>query len=150
MTAARAPAYEWIRKNLPPDAQLLNYDDPLLYLYTGRRGLAMPIVHWVIYGVNAKRLGAYFATAPEFMREHGLDYVLMTESDFHRDLKTDGRTTFRVALNQERWFEPLLHLPGAQVYRLKADALLTSVPPGARAPAGTWWASVRQSTPSIR
>lgn len=151
MSAARAPAYEWIRKNAPQDAQLLNYDDPLLYLYTGRRGLAMPIVHWVIYGVNAKRLSAYFATSPEFMREHNLDYVLMTESDFHRDLKADGRTAFRLALHRADWFEPLLQLPGAQVYRLKADTPPTQARASAdRSAAGTWWAGVRQTTPSIR
>lgn len=144
MTDARVPAYEWIRKNVPAEAQILTYDDPLLYLYTGHRGLAMPIVHWVTYDGTAKRLEAYFATAPEFMREHNLDYALMADGDFHRDLETVGRNAFQAALSNAGWFEPVLQSPGAQVYHLKSDVS------AGHAPAGTWWASVRESTPAIR
>jgi hypothetical protein len=150
MMAARAPGYAWIRANLPQDAQVLTYDDPLFYLQTGRRGLAMPIVHWLVYGVNAKRLEAFFATTPEFMREHHLDFVLMTDGDFHRDLETPGRDAFQLALNHQGWFEPLLQSPGAQVYRLKAEALPETGVPAELAASGRWWASVRQSTPAIQ
>ncbi|HEV2198185.1 MAG TPA: glycosyltransferase family 39 protein [Bryobacteraceae bacterium] len=150
MTDARVPAYEWIRKNVPAEAQILTYDDPLLYLYTGRRGLAMPIVHWVTYDGTPKRLEAYFATAPEFMREHNLDFAVMADGDFHRDLETVGRNAFQAALSNAGWFEPVLQSPGAQVYRLKSEAGLQPGASVAHAPAGTWWASVRQSTPAIR
>jgi len=141
---ARQPAYDWIRRNTPADAQLLTYDDPLVYLYTGRRGIAMPVLHWLIDGQNEKRLAAYFGTAPEFMREHGLDYVLATETDFHRDLLGMGRETFQSALARKDWFEPLFRAPGAEVYRLSDGA------PSDRTRGGTWWASVRRSTPAIQ
>lgn len=150
-TAARAPAYEWIRKNLPQDAQLLAYDDPLLYLNTGHRGLAMPIVHWVVYGVNPKRLRAYFSTTPEFMREHGLEYALATENDFHRDLNGDGRTALQRALSQKDWYEPVLQAPGAQVYRLENGPEPNAEAGSAeKSAAGRWWAEVRRSTPNIQ
>lgn len=153
-TAARAPAYKWIRENLPQDAQLLTYDDPLLYLFTGRRGLAMPPVHWIIYGANQRRLRAYFATVPQFMREHNLEYALTSSTDFHRDLRTDGREAFQTALNHEGWFDLLLPSPGAQVYRLKADLSNAAAAPNsisvADHVAGLWWASVRESTPAIQ
>jgi len=140
----KTQVYDWIRRNTPADAQLLTYDDPLVYLYTGRRGIAMPVLHWLIDGQNEKRLAAYFGTAPEFMREHGLDYVLATETDFHRDLLGMGRETFQSALARKDWFEPLFRAPGAEVYRLSDGA------PSDRTRGGTWWASVRRSTPAIQ
>jgi hypothetical protein len=154
MTAVRAPAYAWIRENLPADAQVLTYDDPLLYLFTRRRGLSLPPVHWLIYGANERRLQAYFTTVPEFMREHNLDYAFLAENDFHRDLQADGRAAFQRTLSRGDWFDLLLPTPGAQVYRLKIEsaeeghAIPGSVVP--RTPAGSWWASVRQSTPGIQ
>ena len=152
MTAVRSPTYAWIRENLPPDAQVLTYDDPLLYLFTGRRGLAMPPVHWLIYGANARRLDAYFATVPEFMREHNLEYVLLSENDFHRDLLAEGHAAFQTALHREGWFDLLLPSAGAEVYRLKSDAFpkegARAIAPGV--PAGSWWAGVRQTTPTIQ
>ncbi len=150
MTDARSPAYEWIRKNVAGDSRILTYDDPLLYLYTGHRGLAMPIVHWVIYDSAPKRLQAYFATAPEFMREHNLDFALVADSDFHRDLETAGRNAFQSAVSNTGWFEPVLQSPGAQVYRLKADARLEPGAAADHALPGTWWASVREQMPAIR
>ena len=140
----RIPAYAWIRENTPTDAQILTYDDPLLYLYTGRRSVAMPIAHWLVDGGNDKRAQAYFTTAPAFMREHGLNYALLTDGDFRRDLQDMGRDALKLTLSRESWFEPLYHAPGADVFRIKPEA------PGNRTPAGTWWASVRQSTPAIQ
>ena len=141
----RIPAYEWIRKNTPADAEVLTYDDPLLYLYTGRRSVAMPIAHWLVDGGSDKRAQAYFTTAPAFMREHGLNYALLADGDFRRDLAgTQGRDAMSSLSRATSWFKPLYQAPGAQVFRIKPEA------PGDRAPAGTWWASVRQSTPAIQ
>ena len=36
--ADRRAAYRWMSTNLPAGAQVLSYDDPLLYLYCGHRG----------------------------------------------------------------------------------------------------------------
>ena len=35
-------AYTWISANLPPDASILSYDDPLMFLYTGHQGNYLP------------------------------------------------------------------------------------------------------------
>ena len=143
--ASREPGYEWIRKNTPENAQLLTYDDPLVYLHTGRRGIAMPTaLHWLMDGDNDKRLRVFFSSAPAFMQEHRLDYVLSTDTDFHRDLLAQGRDAFQLAVNSDTGFEPLFTSQGVKVYRLKSE---TSSAP---APMGAWFARVRQTAPSIQ
>ena len=80
----RKSGYAFLREHTPSNAQVLTYDDPLMYLYTGRTGYAMPILHWVSYVSNSRRNLAYFKTASDFMIEHNLDYALVTSGDFRR------------------------------------------------------------------
>src|SRR5579884_255689 len=42
-------AYAWIERNTPPDAALYAYEDPLLYLYTGRHATGLPVPAKLIY-----------------------------------------------------------------------------------------------------
>ena len=39
---ARRPAYQWIANNARPDANVYAYEDPLLFLYTGRKSCSLP------------------------------------------------------------------------------------------------------------
>ncbi len=47
LTDMRA-AYAWIEANVPDNAKVLSNDDPILYLYSGRRGHVVPLAprHW--------------------------------------------------------------------------------------------------------
>jgi hypothetical protein len=141
---ARRPGYEWLRQHSPADAQILTYDDPLMYLYTGRRGYAMPIVHWLTYGSTPGQREAYFKTAADFMQEHKLSYALATVGDFRRDLQEDGRSAFVNALHDTSVFEKQVNSAGAGVFKLKPR--LNASPSSS----GTWWAEVRDSIPAIR
>ena len=101
----RKSGYAFLREHTPSNAQVLTYDDPLMYLYTGRTGYAMPILHWVSYVSNSRRNLAYFKTASDFMIEHNLDYALVTSGDFRRDLQDDGRNALVSALKDANLFD---------------------------------------------
>jgi hypothetical protein len=141
---ARQPGYAWIRENSPSAAQVLTYDDPLMYLYTGRSGYAMPILHWITYAGTPERSDAYFKTAADFMQEHQLSYALVTAGDFRRDLQADGRRAMTAALRDQRFFDEQFASSGASVFKLKPrlDAGLSR--PGA------WWAQVRDAVPQTQ
>jgi hypothetical protein len=141
---ARRPGYEWLRQHSPADAQILTYDDPLMYLYSGRRGYAMPIVHWLTYASTTGQREAYFKTAADFMQEHKLSYALVTAGDFRRDLQEDGRRAFVNALHDRSVFEEQFNSAGTGVFKLKPRLNVTL---SAR---GTWWAGVRDSIPAVR
>ncbi len=90
--SSRRADYEWISANLPRDANVFSYDDPLLYLYTGHHGnsLPLPIRWWYpqkdhIHMVNAFRdLGAY-------CRARGLQFVYLTKEDLSRETDDNDR-----------------------------------------------------------
>ena len=115
---ARLPGYAWIRENSPVSAQVLTYDDPLMYLHTGRTGYAMPILHWITYAGTPAKSDAYFKTAAEFMQQYKLEYALVTAGDFRRDLQGDGRRAMTAALGDQRLFEREFTAPGATVFKL--------------------------------
>ena len=82
----RLPAYDWIRGHTAPDSTFYAYDDPALYLYTGRRALGLPMPPGRVYEGNAEReADAFIRAVPRQAREHSLDYLLVTTSDFYRE-----------------------------------------------------------------
>ncbi len=139
--SARQAGYAWIRTNVPADAKVLTYEDPLLYLATGHRALSMPVLHWLNYGGNPERSRAYFDTAAAFMTERHLDYALVTSGDFRGDLAAQGQQAMISALESSGNFERVFRFPGASVYRLKSpQPVIVS---------GSWWNSVRDRMPAI-
>jgi len=104
----------------------------------------MPILHWVTYGNNPGRTAAYFKTATDFMVEHNLEYALVTSGDFRRDLQDGGRNALIALLSDPQRFEEPFASPGAMVFKLKAGTHL-----GMQA-AGSWWAGVRDSIPTVQ
>ena len=84
-------AYSWIAANLPPSATVLSYDDPLLYLYTGRRGNYLPLLpRWWYSEDHASIVGAYRNVA-QYCRARGLQYVYFTTEDLDREVGPEDR-----------------------------------------------------------
>jgi len=81
-----APVYDWIRSHTAPAASVYAYDDALLYLYTGRHALGLPLPAIRFYQGDAGTQAQQFALAvPQNAREHHLDYLVATEEDFYRE-----------------------------------------------------------------
>ena len=77
----RKPAYQWIAANAPAAAAVFAYDDPLLYLYTGRKACGMPIPTKFFYHNDDAGIDRLLHTIPDFARQYGLDYALLTHAD---------------------------------------------------------------------
>ncbi len=83
---ARLPAYAWIARSAPGTANVYAYDDPMVYLYTGRRSCSMPVPTKYFYPEDKAGIDRLVDGVPAFARAHRLDYLLLTSGDYYRDL----------------------------------------------------------------
>jgi len=114
---ARLPAYEWIATHAPQNAAVFAYDDPLLYLYTGRKSCGMPIPTKFSYHGDDAGLDRLLHTIPDFARQYRLDYVLLTINDFYRDLGDNGAKHLRESVESSGAFTPSYRAGVASIYR---------------------------------
>lgn len=117
----RRPAYDWIARQSPDSANVFAYDDPLLFLYTGRKSCSLAIPPKLIY-YDEHATDALVRAIPEFAREHRLQYLLVTSDDFYRDLHQRGvrqlAASLQSHLHNDATLERTFWSPAASVYRL--------------------------------
>jgi len=89
-------AYAWISSNLPASAMIFSYDDPLLYLYTGRRAIHSPLDPLWWYREDHASILDVYRDLPAFCRSRGLEYVYVTTGDLAREAGPEDQ---RNALN---------------------------------------------------
>lgn len=114
---ARRPAYEWIARNAPVEANIFAYDDPLLFLYTGRKSCSLPVPPKFHYHDDEIGVDQLLQSIPSFARQYHLGYVLLAHDDFYRDLHERGVTVLDAAVESNRSFEKLYTTPAAAIYR---------------------------------
>jgi len=79
-------AYEWIRRTTHPQSTFYAYNDPLLYLHTGRKALGLTMPSGRIYtGEGEKKTDEFLRSIPQNACAHGVDHLLVTDSDFYRE-----------------------------------------------------------------
>ena len=115
---ARSGAYDWIRRNLRPDASFVAYDDPSLFLHTGRAAVGMHFPTRLHYRGDRQGVIDFFAGMPEFARRHGFQYLLLTPADFEQDLSAEERATVRARIDADRRLEMLYDSGGVSVRRV--------------------------------
>ena len=113
----RRPAYEWIANHAPAGANVFAYDDPLVYLYTGRRSCGLPIPPRLYLHNDDAGIERLLYSIPDFARENRLDYVLLTRDDFYRDLHAPGAEHLARAVETNRSFQRLYGTEWTAVYR---------------------------------
>ena len=112
-------AYQWIETALPASANVLSYDDPLLYLYTGHRGNYLPLLpRWWYAEDHDAMIGAYRGVA-DYCRERGLSYVLFTSQDLAREVGEDDRQAIEKAVRENPRLTPVFQSGIATVYKLR-------------------------------
>ena len=116
--AARRPAYEWIAQNTRREANVFAYDDPLLYLYAGRKSCNLPIPPKLYYHDDQAGIDKLLFTLPGFANEHQLGYVVLSQDDFYRDLHERGARCLRQAVESNNTFEQVYHTPKVAIYRV--------------------------------
>jgi len=135
--AERQPAYEWIARNAPRDANVFAYDDPLLYLYSGRKSCNLPIPSKYFYHHDDIGLDKLLLSVPDFAAEQQLGYVVIARDDFYRDLHEHGAQRLRQVLESNRAFEQLyknpdVANPDVAIYRFNGPVTVNGAiqPPG--------------------
>ncbi len=114
----RRPAYEWIARNAPQQATVFAYDDPMLYLYTGRKSLNMPIPPTLYYHNDDAGIYKMLDSIPDFARQYNLSYALLIHDDFYRDLHDNGARHLSEAVQSSHAFEKLFETPSLSIYHL--------------------------------
>jgi len=124
---ARRPAYEWIARNAPVNANVYAYQDPMMFLYTGHRACRLPIPPKFLYHSDDSGIEKLMGSMGNFARDYRLDYLLLTPDDYHRDLNERGSRGLTAAM-QSGAFSRVFSSEGAVIYRLNSSG---STMPGA-------------------
>jgi hypothetical protein len=77
-------AYAWIKANVPESANVLSNDDPILYLYSGRRGQVVPRVPRFWYADDHKTPVVTYRDIAVYCRNRGFQYFYSTSDDVAR------------------------------------------------------------------
>lgn len=127
--AARQKAYVWIDRNVPPDANMYAYEDPMLFLYTGRKACRFPIPPKYYYHGDDAAINSLMASLPAFARSHRLNYLMLTPDDYFRDLNAIGTRGLTQAMHSGA-FEKLYDSNRAAVYKLNSPDTTASLQSG--------------------
>jgi hypothetical protein len=114
---ARRPAYEWIARHAPADANVYAYEDPLVFLYTGHRACRLPIPPKFLYHSDDGGIVKLMGSMADFARGYQLNYLLLTPDDYHRDLNARGTRGLTEAMRSSS-FREVYASTGAAIYKL--------------------------------
>lgn len=122
--AGMRAAYRWIAANTPANAEVLSSDDPLLYLYSNRRGHAPPLVPRSWYGDDHHSTIAVYRDIAAYCRTNGFEYFYSNPDDLSR--WTDDPGELRGASEAVRHnpdLKPVFSSGFGIVYRVEAPQL---------------------------
>lgn len=114
----REPVYAWIRDHVEPDARLFAYDDPVLYLRTGRTALTFQLPTRFGYSDDTSGVRAEIMKLPAKLRGHKLDYVMLTAHDFGRETSGPVQAGIIAELRQTPGWTQVFESEGAWLYRI--------------------------------
>ena len=125
----REAAYAWIAEHLPASATVLSYDDPLLYLYTGRHGVHRPLDPLWWYREDHASIQSAYRDLPAFCRSRGLEYVYFTATDLAREAGGDDQREVQRMIRESAELSPVFTAGIGTVYKVGPP-----VPAGSRDP----------------
>jgi hypothetical protein len=127
---AREQAYQWIATNIPRDANVYAYQDPVMFLYTGHKACRLPIPPKYLYHGDDSGVDKLMGSMADFARGHRLDYLLLTPDDYYRDLDAKGTHGLTEAMQSDA-FQKLYGTSQVAVYKLNSSLNATaSLRPG--------------------
>ncbi len=116
-------AYAWIAANVPDSAKVLSNDDPILYLYSGRRGHVVPLAPRLWYADDHASTIAVYRDIAVYCRSHGFEYFYSSLDDTAR-WTTDGAdiAAVRKVVHENPELTPLFENSFGAVYKVAASA----------------------------
>lgn len=118
--AEMAPVYGWISSHTSTTDRFAAYDDPILYLNTGRQGYTTPLLPRLVYDQDSDEVKRYITGLGTFWGQKQVTYILVTKYDFRRDLHEAALDSLRAMLRDRSRFQPLYSDDTAQVYRFES------------------------------
>jgi hypothetical protein len=124
--AEKKAAYRWMNENLPANARVVAYDDPTLYLFTGRYSIhrVIPTSYW--YREDQKTTVGFFREIDDYASKRGFRYVYVNASDFRRDLSDEEKASALDALKRHPGLKPIFRTAHGVLYELAADRRLAA------------------------
>jgi hypothetical protein len=107
------PAYDWLARQT---GRVLACSDPVVYLYTGMRGISLRAPPGVLLRGEASALDQWFAALPELVERHGVSYVLVTRDDYNLDVPERSQPAWRSAIEQAGWSTQAFAGNGVTIY----------------------------------
>jgi hypothetical protein len=120
-------AYAWIEANVPESAKVLSNDDPILYLYSGRRGHVVPLVPRSWYADDHLSTVAAYRDIANYCRTHGFEYFYSNADDTSRwtDVASEVQAV-RKAVEQNPDLTPLFSDNFGTVYKVASSPTLST------------------------
>jgi hypothetical protein len=112
-------AYTWIAANLPDSAKIFSYDDPLLYLYTGRQGIHRPLDPMWWYREDHASIQETYRNLALFCRSRGLEYVYFTTGDLARETGPDDQREVQRLMRTNPELTPVFTAGIGTVYKVR-------------------------------
>ena len=113
----RLQAYEWIRKNTPPNARFYAFYDPVLHLYTGRTGLRLTYPERLYYVGTLGDIRDYLFEAKRFADKQKLDYVFLVRSEVLPGSPEQDQADFWRIARDRAAAPPLWQSPNVRILR---------------------------------
>jgi hypothetical protein len=115
-------AYAWIEANVPASAMVLSNDDPILYLYSGRRGHVVPLVPRSWYADDHESTVATYRNIADYCRTHGFEYFYSNTDDTSRWTDDPSEVAaVRRAVHENPELTPLFEDKFGAVYKVASS-----------------------------
>jgi hypothetical protein len=112
-------AYTWIAANVPDSSKVLSNDDPILYLYSGRRGHVVPLVPRSWYADDHASTVAAYRDIAAYCRAQGFEYFYSNTDDTSRWTSDPAEIqSVRQAVHENPELTPLFAYGFGTVYKV--------------------------------
>jgi hypothetical protein len=140
LLAARREAYGWVAAHLPETARFVAYDDPLLYLYTGRRAASVRVPTRLYYQGDLEAFVKRHAEVEPIAGARGLEYLLTTAGDYHRGEVPEGARAHLLRAVEDRFGGQRLYASRwVAIYAIRSTSANTNA--GSAAATADFWSS---------
>jgi len=113
--------YAWIRSNLPADASVVAYNDPAMYLYTGRRSIRRILPFYLWYTSDHVALVDLYRELAPYAKDHGADFAYHT-TNAEVGMTEDDALVIDHEINTNPLLIPIYSTGIGTVYRVDAEA----------------------------
>ena len=117
--AARIPAYDWARTNLPADASVLATEDVMFYLHTGRHAMRASLPPSLWYREDRAGIVNWFTDLKPFALSHGLSYFEFSGPDTSQGVDDEAADAIDKSTRNHPDLKPLYESPAATIYRFR-------------------------------